>query len=109
MDGSLYNDFEYYPGARGENFRVSVYNAGMLGSAVSWDDRYTPVKTDENAETATCRVRYQNGGASGTTEYNDGVLTYDIGLLRYIGVELVGGALEESALQELAESIALSR
>ena len=28
MDGSLYNDFEYYPGARGENFRVSVYNAG---------------------------------------------------------------------------------
>ena len=103
------NDFAYHPEAEGENFRVSVYHDIMLGSVVSWDDSYTPVRTTGNAETAICRVRYQTGGADGTTEYNDGILSYDIGLLKYIAIELEEGAVDAGQLAQIAESVALSR
>ena len=105
----------YYPkAATAGNFPVSVYSDLMLGSMVNWNNEYTPVQTGPlNAdgapvtETATVQIYHNTGGASGTVTYTPGILSYDLGLLRYISIEFVQDGISDAAVREIAESISL--
>ena len=105
----------YYPeAAAAGNFPFSVYSDLMLGSMLNWNNEYTPVRQGEfNAdgvpvtETATVQIYRSTGGASGIVTYTPGILSYDLGLLRYISIEIVQEGISEAAVRELAESISL--
>ena len=45
--------------------------------------------------------------AAPTVTYTPGILSYDLGLLRYISIEIVQEGISEAAVRELAESISL--
>lgn len=105
---------EYYPEAAGENFPVSVYSYLMLGSAVNWNNEYTPVKQGpENAdgvpvtETAVVKIVHTENGAAGPfTEY-PGVLSYNLDILRYVSISFAENVPQETA-RAIAESLVLA-
>lgn len=109
VGGISYDMFTYYPEAVGENFYISVYGGIMLGSVVSWDDSYTPVRETDRTCNATCRIRQQEGGAGGTTSYDDGILCYDIDLLRYVAIAVDDGTLSAAQLKDFALSVKLEK
>ena len=86
----------------------------MLGSVVSWDIDYTPVKENDTACTATCKVMHRialpgQDNASAEVIYHPAILSYDRDLLAYIGIEFAEGTVTEEELTEIARSIHLSR
>ena len=108
-----YNTFELYPDTTPENFHRMVYNQLMLGSIVSWDVDYTPVRKAASAETATCKVRVQDMkpgqvAAEAETIYFPAILSYDAELLCYVGLRFDRGAVDEGRLTNIAKSIRLS-
>ena len=101
-----YGEYTYYPEAEGESFYRSVYSGLMLGSMVTWDVDYTPIRESESGASATCLVARREGDAGSETQYCQGVLAYDLPLLRYIAVELTGSHADDAALaQSIAQSI----
>ena len=73
---------------------------------VSWDQDYTPVREDETGGAAVCRVARREGDASAGTSYTQGVLGYDLGLLRGIALELTGSRSQDAGLaRSIAESL----
>lgn len=105
---------EYHPEAAGENFPVSVYSDLMLGSAVNWNNEYTPVKQGpENAdgvpvtETAIVRILQTENGAAGPVTESPGILSYNLDILRYISISF-GENIPQETAKSIAESIILS-
>ena len=105
---------EYHPEAAGENFPVSVYSDLMLGSAVNWNNEYTPVKQGpENAdgvpvtETAMVRILQTENGAAGPVTESPGILSYNLDILRYISISF-GENIPQETAKSIAESITLS-
>lgn len=99
-----FNKFEIYDDTTDENFYRMVYNQIMLGSVVSWDDEYTPVRTDPDGESATGRVRVHDYETNDDIYYPD-VLAYDKNLLVYIGIQFDIGAVTDEQLCDIAGSV----
>jgi hypothetical protein len=105
-----FDSFTYYPEA-GDNPRA-VYNKLMLGSLVSWDNEYTPVKKSDTLNTATCKISRTQmepgmAAASSPIKYSQGILAHDYDLLVYIGIEIEEGVLSKEELDVLVDSIVL--
>lgn len=106
--GSIdYNVFELYEGTTDENFYRSVYNQLMLGSVVSWDNDYSPVKEDETSCTATCKVSVRDPETDSTTYY-PAILAYNKDLLVYVNIAFDENAVDEETLSAMAESVRLA-
>lgn len=108
-----YNTFELYEGTTEDNFYRSVYNQLMLGSAVSWDNDYVPVKETENSCCATCRVRYRTAEegesmAAGEDVFYPAILAYNKDLLVYVAIQFEENAVTGDELEAIAESITIS-
>lgn len=90
-------------------YYVSIYSQLMLGAHHNWDNEYTPVRRTDTASSATCRVFYdKNITQDGKVHYNDGILSYDHTLMRYIQMEIEDGLLTKERLRVIAQSIRLS-
>lgn len=89
-----------------ENY-TGIYWQIMTGY-YSWDNDYTIVR-DIDGGSATCRVRYDDRMTMvDETAYNAGILAYSSSLMRWIGIEVVDGALTDEQLIHLAASIEFS-
>lgn len=88
-----------------ENYYRMVYSQIMLGSVVTWDCDYTPVKKGEHFESATCRIAVRD---TAPEDYRFGILAYDSTLGVYITIYFVNAALDGSSLNEIAKSISFA-
>lgn len=90
-------------------YYVSIYSQLMLGAHYNWDNEYTPVRRTDTAASATCRVFYdKNITQAGKVHYNDGILSYDKTLEKYVQMEIEDGLLTKEQLRTIAASIRLS-
>lgn len=88
------------------NYR-SVYNQIMLGSILSWDGGYTPVRSDQYSENAVTSVMVRDTETvSGT--YYPAALGYNINIPAYVGIQFKEGAVTDEELEMIAESIHLN-
>lgn len=103
-----FNVFELYEGTTDENFYRSVYNQFMIGQEITWDNNYTPIKSDENSCSATCDVLVSS--PDGEVTY-PGILAYDKRVMAYIAIDFEKCKIEvpSDVLESIAESITLSR
>lgn len=91
------------------NYYVSIYGQLMLGAHYNWNNDYTPVRRTDTAASATCRVFYdKNITEDGKVHYNDGILSYDKTLGKYVQMEIEDGLLTKEQLRVIAASIRLS-
>jgi len=102
--------FQWYPEA--ESY-LAVYNSLMLGSMASWNNEYTPVKTTEYTETATCRPWYKvpeegKSMAEIPEQYRKSILSYDTRLLCFVNLTIEEDKITSKELTEMAESVLLS-
>lgn len=102
--------FQWYPEA---DSYLAVYNSIMLGSMASWDNEYTPVKTTEYTETATCRPWYKlpeegKSMAEIPERYRRSILSYDTRLLCFVTLTIEEDKITSKELTKMAESVVLS-
>ena len=91
------------------NYYVSIYGQLMLGAHYNWNNDYTLVRRTDTAASATCRVFYdKNITEDGKVHYNDGILSYDKTLGKYVQMEIEDGLLTKEQLRVIAASIRLS-
>ena len=89
---------------------VSIYNQIMLGAHYNWNNEYTPIKNTELTCTATCRVFYDSNITEDQKEkYNDGILSYDNSLCKYIQMEIDDGVMTKEQIKAIASSVSLSQ
>lgn len=110
-----YCTFELYPDTTPENFYRSVYSGLMLGSMVSWDCEYTPVKETETTCNATCYVYTKDTGPewggrmpSAPVTYLPAILAYDKELLVYIAASFDAGRITPEQQRVMAQSVTLT-
>lgn len=89
------------------NYR-SVYNQIMLGSMLSWDGGYTPVRSDQYSENAVTSVMVRDPETGEETSY-PAVLAYSINIPAYVGIQFKEGAVTDEELKIIAESVRLDR
>lgn len=110
VGSAAFQTFDWYPEAE---FYVAVYNSIMLGSVANWNNEYTPVKSTEFTETATCRPWFkvpEEGKSMAETEeqYYKGILSYDKQLLCFVMLSFDEQAITDEQLTQIAESLTLS-
>ena len=88
------------------NYYRYVYNQLMLGSFVSWDCEYTPVKKGEDFCNATCMVMTDRHDGS-EIQYNKGILAYNESLGVYTIICFSVDVTDEMQ-KSVAQSIAIS-
>lgn len=88
------------------NYR-SVYNQIMLGSILSWDGGYTPVRSDQYSENAVTSVMVRDTD-TGSETYYPAALGYNINIPAYVGIQFKEGAVTDEELRIIAESIYLN-
>lgn len=100
---------EYEIDESNPTYYVSIYSQLMLNAHCNWNNDYTPVRRTDAAVSATCRVFYdKNLTEDGKVHYNDGILSYDKTLGKYIQMEIEDGLLTKDQLHTIAESIRLA-
>lgn len=90
-----------------ENYYRYVYNQLMLGSFVSWDADYTPVKEGEDFCNATCTVMTDKHDGS-DIQYNSGILAYNESLGVYTNIYF-SAEINEEFQKSVAESVVISK
>ena len=90
-----------------ENYYRYVYNQLMLGSFVSWDCDYTPVKEGEDFCNATCMVMTDKHDG-GEIQYNKGILAYNESLGVYTSIYFSADVTDEMQ-KSVAQSITISK
>lgn len=90
-----------------ENYYRYVYNQLMLGSFVSWDADYTPVKKGEDFCNATCTVMTDKHDGS-DIQYNSGILSYNESLGVYANIYF-SAEITEELQKSVAESVVISK
>lgn len=88
------------------NYR-SVYNQIMLGSILSWDGGYTPVRSNQYSENAVTSVMVRDT-ETGSETYYPAALGYNINIPAYVGIQFKEGAVTDEELEMIAESIHLN-
>ncbi len=99
-DGPEYGEPDYYR---------MVFGTLMMGSRVSWDSDYTPVKTDGWLTSATCQVmaNESEAGYNDNIVYYDGILAYEDALSVYVNI-MFSEQIEEGLHTAIAESADIS-
>jgi len=90
-----------------KNYYRYVYSQLMLGSFVSWDVDYTPVKEGEVFCNATCTVMTDRHDG-GEIQYNKGILAYNDNLGVYTNVYFSADIAAE-VQKSVAESVVISK
>lgn len=101
-------DFDVFDPSDGDKtsqgYYRTVYSQIMLGSVVSWDCNYTPVKKSGHFESATCRIMAKS---SKEEDYKPGILAYDCAAGVYIKICFDDPKLDSRLLKEIAGSVCL--
>ena len=107
--GSIINDtFEITKGYESDvNYRM-IYTY-LRVRAFDWTDEYRELKSDSNSGVAVTRIAfYPMGGESGETRYEEGILSYDISLLKFVALKFEKDLLSKEQLEKVANSIKIS-
>ncbi|MDE5991992.1 MAG: M56 family metallopeptidase, partial [Oscillospiraceae bacterium] len=93
-----------------ENYYSTFYKQEMLAGlkrTSSWDVGYRAVRSDQYSENAVTSVTVKDSETGSETRY-PAVLSYNINIPAYVGIQFKEGAVSDEELEMIAESIYLN-